>query len=67
MKRMIVLVLAAVLLLALAAPAYAVTGSDGAGLEFGTHHAGHAQEMGGFDGDMNPGIHRGFFGWMGHM
>jgi hypothetical protein len=67
MKRIIVLVLAVVLLLALAAPAYAVPGAGGAGYEFGMHHAGHAQEMGGFDGDMNPGMHRGFFGWTGHM
>jgi len=66
MTRFIVFVLALALVLALAAPAFAVTGADGAGRDFGLHHAAHAQEMGGFTGDMNPGVlHNGFSGWMG--
>ena len=64
MKRLAVFVLAAILSLAVAVPAFA-TGADGAGLEFGQHHATHAQEMGGFTGTQNPGMHRGFSGWMG--
>ena len=66
MTRFIVFVLALALVLALAAPAFAVTGADGAGRDFGLHHAAHAQEMGGFTGEMNPGVtHNGFSGWMG--
>lgn len=65
MKRMLVVVsLSLVLVLALAAPAFAVSGADGAGRDFGAHHAAHAQEMGGFTGEMNPGVmHHGFAGW----
>ena len=66
MTRFIIFVLALVLVLALAAPAFAATGADGAGRDFGLHHAAHAQEMGGFTGEMNPGVlHNGFSGWMG--
>jgi hypothetical protein len=65
MQRALPIVAAVVLMLWLAAPAFA-TGADGAGKEFGLHHAAHAQEMGGFTGDMNPGVHhRGFSGWPG--
>jgi hypothetical protein len=55
--------------LALAAPALAVdTGAGGAGRDFGQHHAMHAQEMGGFTGQENPGVmHQGFAGWAEHM
>ena len=61
-----VVALAAVLMLALAAPAFAGTGAGGAGREFGQHHATHAQEMGGFTGTDNPGVmHKGFSGWPG--
>jgi hypothetical protein len=49
--------------LAVAAPAFA-TGANGAGRDFGRHHAEMAQ-MGGFTGMENPGMHRGFSGWMG--
>lgn len=64
MARMMVLVVAMVLALMVAAPAFA-TGADSAGREFGKHHAEHAQMMGGFTGTMNPGVeHRGFAGWM---
>lgn len=65
MSKAVVFVLAAVLALALAAPAFA-TGANGAGRDFGHHHATHAQEMGGFTGTENPGVmHRGFADWMG--
>jgi|GEM_PF-1485450 len=65
MKSLIVLALSAVMVLALAVPAFA-TGAAKAGYEYGQHHAAHAREMGGFTGTMNPGVHhRGFSGWMG--
>ncbi len=68
-RTLLTLVAAALLVLALAAPALAVdTGAGGAGLEFGQHHATHAQEMGGFSGTENPGVmHQGFAGWAGHV
>jgi len=65
MKRIVIFALAAILAFAVAAPAFAVNGSGGAGLEFGHHHAMHAQEAGGFTGGENPGMHRGFAGWPG--
>jgi len=65
MKRVAVFVFALVLALAMAVPAFAA-GADGAGRDFGKHHATHAQEMGGFTGAMNPGVmHQGFAGWTG--
>jgi len=65
MKKIATFVLAAALAFSVAVPAFAA-GSDGAGREFGEHHAEHAQEMGGFTGTENPGVmHRGFSGWMG--
>ena len=65
-KTFAVVALAAVLMLALAAPAFAGTGAGGAGRDFGQHHATHAQEMGGFTGTDNPGrMHKGFSGWTG--
>ena len=65
MRSLIVLALSAVMVLALAVPAFA-TGTTKAGYEYGQHHAAHAREMGGFTGTMNPGVmHRGFSGWMG--
>ena len=63
-KSLLTAAMAFALLLALAVPAFA-TGAGGAGREFGKHHATHATEMGGFSGTMNPGMHRGFSGWMG--
>ena len=66
MRRLFTLVAVLALTLAIAAPALAGTGAGGAGSDFGQHHATHAQEMGGFTGDMNPGaMHQGFSGWMG--
>lgn len=66
MTRAIVLTLALVLVFAFAAPAFAQTGANGAGEAFGLHHAEHAQEMGGFTADVNPGVmHQGFLGWPG--
>lgn len=65
MSRITVFVLALALSLAVAAPAFA-TGAGGAGREFGQHHAEHARHMGGFSGEMNPGVmHTGFSGWGG--
>lgn len=71
MSKMIIFALTLVLALAMAVPAFAVTGAGGAGRDFGLHHSTHAQDMGGFTGignadpvAMNPGIHRGFDGWM---
>jgi len=65
MSRAILCVVAAVLVLSLAVPAFATDGSGGAGLDFGQHHATHAQDNGGFTGAENPGNHRGFAGWTG--
>jgi hypothetical protein len=66
LKRISALAATVVLTLAIAAPAMAATGADGAGQAYGLHHAAMAQEMGGFTGDMNPGVmHQGFSGWMG--
>ena len=63
-KSLLTAAMSFALLLALAAPAFA-TGADGEGREFGKHHATHATEMGGFTGEMNPGVkHLGFSGWM---
>lgn len=65
-KTLAVVALAAVLMLALAAPAFAATGAAGEVRGFGQHHATHAQEMGGFTGTDNPGgMHKGFSGWTG--
>lgn len=68
-KMTITLAAALLVVLALAVPALAVTtGAGGAGREYGQHHAMHAQEMGGFTGEMNPGyVHQGFSGWAEHM
>jgi len=64
MHKVIIFALAVVLVLAMAVPAFA-TGSDSAGRVFGEHHATHAQDMGGFTGTENPGMHQGFVGWGG--
>jgi hypothetical protein len=65
MRKITMFALVAVLALAFAAPAFA-TGSNGAGVAFGQHHAAMAQEMGGFTGTDNPGVmHQGFSGWTG--
>ena len=59
------LLLAFVLVLGFAGVAQAATpASDGAGQTFGLHHAEHAQ-MGMLGQGMNPGMHRGFYGWTG--
>ena len=65
MKKATLFVVAAILAMAVAAPAFA-KGAAGAGRDFGQHHASHAQEMGGFTGTENPGrMHKGFSGWTG--
>lgn len=66
MRRFPTIVATLALTLALAAPALAAIGAEGAGRDYGQHHAAHVQEMGGFTGDMNPGVmHQGFSGWTG--
>ena len=66
MTRFITLMAALTLALALAAPAFAVDASAGAGKAFGEHHASHAEDMTGFTAEMNPGVtHLGFSGWQG--
>lgn len=64
MKRRIALLFAAISIAGLvaAAPAFAATGA-----QFGDHVSDHAQAMTGFSGEMNPGMHQGFSGWMGGM
>jgi len=65
MRRIALFAVVSMLALAVAAPAFAA-GSGGVGAEFGTHHATHAQDMGGFVGAENPGVmHQGFAGWTG--
>lgn len=62
MKRLTIVGVALMIALLGAVPAFA----GGAGRDFGTHHANHAQEMTGFTGTMNPGVmHTGFAGWVG--
>ena len=65
MRRSFAVIVAVMALsLAVAAPAFAVNGSGGTGEDYGLHHAGMAQEMGGFTGTDNPGVHHeGFSGW----
>ena len=65
MTKPIFFALTLILALSLAGPAVALTGAGGAGRVYGLHHATHAQEMGGFSGDTNPGVmHQGFSGWL---
>ena len=64
----LVAVLALVPVVVVVAPAVAgtpdTTGAGGAGQAYGQHHAAMAQDMGGFTGDMNPGVHhQGFYNW----
>ncbi len=62
----LMLALALVLVFGLAGTALAATpANNGAGEAFGLHHADHAQQDM-IGEDMNPGIHEGFSGWMGH-
>lgn len=66
MRGLFTLIVVLALTLALAAPALAATGAGGAGRDYRQHIAAHAQEMGGFTGNMNPGVmHQGFSGWTG--
>lgn len=61
MRGLFTLIVVLALTLVLAAPALA--GAGGAGRDYGQHIAAHAQEMGGFTGNMNPGVmHQGFSG-----
>lgn len=64
MTRTLRLALAAGALLALLIGASPVAAA-GDGAAYGRHVAQHARDMGGFNGDCNPGMHRGFSGWTG--
>ena len=64
MRRVFTAVAVLALALVVSAPAFAATGAGGAGRAYGQHHAAMAQEMGGFSGTMNPGVHhQGFSNW----
>ena len=63
MKTITAGILATLALLLVPAGALATGPADGAGQAFGQHHATMAQQ-GELDGAMNPGMHRGFSGWM---
>ncbi len=65
MKTLAVTILAAAGLLVVPAGALAANASDGAGQAYGQHHAAMAQD-GHIGAEMNPGMHRGFSGWMMH-
>ena len=66
MKKLLISTFAFVLSLGVAAPAIANAASN-TGFDYAQHHASHAQKMGGFTGEMNPGVvHRGFSGWHEH-
>lgn len=65
MKTLAITILAAAGLLLVPTGALAANASDGAGRDFGQHHATMAQK-GELGADMNPGHHRGFSGWMMH-
>lgn len=70
MKRMLLaLLLVASLMVATAAPALADPGGvPNENAEYGQHVRHHAQEMGGFTGEMNPGVHhQGKSGWEEHQ
>ncbi len=54
----------AIVLMPTAAGAVPVTG--GAGGDYGEHVSTHARDEGGFTGQMNPGMHRGFAGFAEH-
>ena len=62
MGRRFRLALASVALLALLVGASPVAAA-GDGVDFGACVAHHATSHGGFTGDCNPGMHRGFSGW----
>ena len=64
MTRTLRLALAAGALLALLIGASPVAAA-GDGADYGAMVSGHARMHGGFSGDCNPGMHRGFSGWTG--
>lgn len=68
MGKLATLAVVAVLVFAVASPAFATTAPIGNGRDFGEHHAEHAVDMGGFTGTMNPGVgYQGFSGWKGML
>ncbi len=64
MTRTLRLVLATVALLGLLVGASPVAAAED-GAAYGACVAHHATTEGGFTGDHNPGMHRGFSGWVG--
>jgi hypothetical protein len=62
MTRTLRLALATVALLGLLVGASPVAAAVGGGADFGACVAHHATTEGGFSGDHNPGMHRGFAG-----
>ncbi len=64
MTRTLRLVLATVALLGLLVGASPVAAAED-GAAYGACVAHHATTEGGFTGDHNPGMHRGFAGWVG--
>ena len=64
MTRRIRLALAAGALLAMLVAASPVAAA-GSGAAYGACVAHHARAEGGFSGEHNPGMHRGFAGWPG--
>lgn len=63
MKRtLVVVVVSVILVLALAAPAFAVPANNGLGKMFGEHISTEAT-AGSLGPDLHPGMHRGFRGW----
>ena len=63
MKKFVVTILATGALLVVPSSALATNASGGAGQAFGQHHAAMAQD-GHLGAGMNPGMHKGFSGWM---
>lgn len=66
MKKVMAAVMVTVVFALMPAVAGAAPASGGAGADYGTHVSGHARTGGGFSGDMNPGVHRGFAGFDEH-
>lgn len=65
MTRTLRLVAAAIALLAALVVASPVSAAAADGSTYGACVARHATIEGGFSGDHNPGMHRGFAGWAG--
>jgi hypothetical protein len=66
MKRWIAVTTLVGAVVLLPATALAASSPNMTGPEYGQHVASCAHKMGGFDGTHNPGMHRGFAGWVRH-